>query len=84
MMSLIRLLSVIDIDKEVSLAVEDQTGLHPAVRDSNGKAYQGLGGSVYTQRSFDRNILQRYLYREIREVTTRQINGAETLTIILY
>lgn len=83
-MSLIRLLSIIDIDKEFSLAVEDKAGLHPAVKDEHGNPYPGLGGSVFTLRSFNKTILQRYLYREVREVTTKRINGAETLTIILY
>ena len=83
-MALIRLLSLMSIDQEFTLAVEDPSGLHPAVHDSNGKPYPGLGGSIYTVRTFKSGILQRYLYREVKRITTKKIDGAETLTIILY
>ena len=83
-MSLIRILSIISLDEEFTLAVEDDAGLHPAVHDSHGKPYIGLGGCVYTQRSFQPGILQRYLYREVRKITQKTISGKDTLTIVLY
>lgn len=83
-MSLIRILSIIGLDEEFTLAIEDDAGLHPAVHDSNGKPYKGIGGCVYTQRSFKPGILQRYLYREVRKVTLKKIGGEDKLTIVLY
>ena len=83
-MALIRILSLMSLDQEFALAVEDPSGLHPAVKDSEGKPYPGIGGNIYTMRTFKPGILQRYLYREVRRVTTKKIDGSETLTIILY
>ena len=82
-MALIRLLSLMSIDQEFTLAVENESGLRPAVRDEHGKPYPGLEGK-YTQRTFKPGILQRYLYREVRRLTTKKIDGEDTLTIILY
>lgn len=82
-MALIRLLSLMSLDQEFALAVEDPSGLHPAVHDSKGKPYPGQG-NIFTMRTFKPGILQRYLYREVRRITTKKIDGAETLTIILY
>ena len=83
-MSLIRILSLIGLDQEFTLAVENDAGLHPAVHDSDGKPYPGLGGCRYTLRSFQHGILQRYLYREVRKLTLKNIGGEETLTIVWY